>query len=762
LTVAGSLTGHHDLAGLPALKQLAVIGNALPRRCGLATFTTDTVDALRKRFPAMRVDHYAMDDRTGVAYPEGITTIAVDDPAAYRETAGLIEASGAEAIWLQHEFGIFGGDAGSFILGLLERSTLPLVVTLHTILDQPSDSERQVFVKLLTRAAHLIVMAERGRAILREVYGIAETMISIIPHGAPDRAYVEPDAVKARFGLDGRKVVMTFGLLSPNKGVQYMIEAMPQIIAEVSDASYIVIGATHPNLVRAEGEAYRESLIGRAAALGVADRIRLVDTFVQKEELLDWLEACDVYVSSPLNLAQVTSGTLSYAVALGKPVVSTPYVHASEILGDGTGVLVPPRDADALATAVSHLLSDHPARAVMAARAYAAGREMLWPRVIERAVAIIEQTLAPARRTFLPRQPRSAVLAPDLAALRGMTDATGMFQHGIYSVPDRNHGYCIDDNARALILVCTAPDAAGDDLDRLSTIYASFIQHAWNPDLRLFRNFMCFDRSWCEEGGSEDSNGRTLWSLGCAAAEGRTRSMRDWALHLFDRSAPLASRLGSPRARAFAALGAAQLLSVVPSHELSREILESTGDLLQQLLAVSRRPSWTWFEEVLAYDNARLPEALIRAGCALRRPELTNQGIETLDWLNTMQTSSNACFQPVGTDSFGRRHAKPLPFDQQPLEAQATIDACRAAYAATGETRWVDAAHWAYRWFTGDNLLGLPLASPQDGGCYDGLMPHGLNRNQGAESILALQLANVAISTLSKGDTRATTTGDAA
>jgi len=760
--VAGSLTGHHDLAGLPALKQLAVIGNALPRRCGLATFTTDTVDALRKRFPAMRVDHYAMDDRTGVAYPEGITTIAVDDPAAYRETAGLIEASGAEAIWLQHEFGIFGGDAGSFILGLLERSTLPLVVTLHTILDQPSDSERQVFVKLLTRAAHLIVMAERGRAILREVYGIAETMISIIPHGAPDRAYVEPDAVKARFGLDGRKVVMTFGLLSPNKGVQYMIEAMPQIIAEVSDASYIVIGATHPNLVRAEGEAYRESLIGRAAALGVADRIRLVDTFVQKEELLDWLEACDVYVSSPLNLAQVTSGTLSYAVALGKPVVSTPYVHASEILGDGTGVLVPPRDADALATAVSHLLSDHPARAVMAARAYAAGREMLWPRVIERAVAIIEQTLAPARRTFLPRQPRSAVLAPDLAALRGMTDATGMFQHGIYSVPDRNHGYCIDDNARALILVCTAPDAAGDDLDRLSTIYASFIQHAWNPDLRLFRNFMCFDRSWCEEGGSEDSNGRTLWSLGCAAAEGRTRSMRDWALHLFDRSAPLASRLGSPRARAFAALGAAQLLSVVPSHELSREILESTGDLLQQLLAVSRRPSWTWFEEVLAYDNARLPEALIRAGCALRRPELTNQGIETLDWLNTMQTSSNACFQPVGTDSFGRRHAKPLPFDQQPLEAQATIDACRAAYAATGETRWVDAAHWAYRWFTGDNLLGLPLASPQDGGCYDGLMPHGLNRNQGAESILALQLANVAISTLSKGDTRATTTGDAA
>jgi hypothetical protein len=469
-----------------------------------------------------------------------------------------------------------------------------------------------------------------------------------------------------------------------------------------------------------------------------------------------------VYVSSPLNLAQITSGTLAYAVALGKPVVSTPYVHAREILVEGPGVLVPPRDVDALATAVTHLLSDDSARAAMAARAYAAGREMLWPRAMERAAALIEAALAPAQQTFLQRQAQTAVLLPDLAALRGMTDATGMFQHGIYSVPDRNHGYCIDDNARALILVCTAPTATGDDLDQLSTVYASFIQHAWNPDLGLFRNFMRFDRSWCEEAGSEDSNGRTLWSLGCAAAKGRTQPLRDWALHLFDRSAPLAAGLGSPRARAFAALGAAKLLSAVPAHALAREILESTANLLKQQLAASRRPNWIWFEEVLAYDNARLPEALLRAGYALGRPELIHQGIETLDWLITMQTSSKGSFQPVGTDSFGRRHAAPLPFDQQPLEAQATIDACRAAYDATSEGRWLDLAHWAYGWFTGDNLLGLPLASRQDGGCYDGLMPHGLNRNQGAESILALQLSNVAISTLSKRDTGATKAGGAA
>ncbi len=411
-------------ADLPVLRHIAIIGNALPRRCGLATFTTDTVNAMRSRFPNLTVDHYAMDDGTGVTYPDNVRTIAVNDQAAYRETAGLIEASGAQAIWLQHEFGIFGGDAGTYILELLERSTLPLMATLHTILDEPSDNERQVFVRLLARAAHLIVMAERGRSILRDAYGIAETMVSLVPHGAPDRAYVDPDTVKARFGLEGRKVVTTFGLLSPNKGVQYVIEAMQQIIAKVPDAYYIVIGATHPNLVRVEGEAYRDSLIARAAEFGVTDRIRFVDTFVQQDELLDWLEACDVYVSSPLNLAQVTSGTLSYAVALGKPVVSTPYVHACEILKDETGVLVPPRDVDALAKTISHLLGDDTERAAMAARAYAVGREMLWPLAMERAAALIEEVLATARPVLSRHNPR-VVLAPELAALRRMTDDTG-------------------------------------------------------------------------------------------------------------------------------------------------------------------------------------------------------------------------------------------------------------------------------------------------------------------------------------------------
>lgn len=744
---------------------VAVVGNALPRRCGLATFTSDTVAALRARFPDMVVDHYAMDDGSDVAYPADIRLIDAADVAAYREAAGIIEASGAQAIWLQHEFGIFGGDAGAHVLTLAERSTLPLIVTLHTVLAQPSPAERHVMDRLLRRASHLIVMAESARATLRDAYGVADARISVIPHGVPDRAYVDPAGVKPRFGLDGRKVVMTFGLLGPDKGLGDVIAAMPAIVAAEPSALYVVIGATHPNLLREQGEAYRESLQRLAAERGVADHVRFVDTFLDQEDLLDWLEVADVYATPYLNLAQITSGTLSYAVALGKPVVSTPYRHAAEILADDRGVLVPPRDPAAQAAAIGRLLADDAARAAMAARAYGFGRTMLWPTNAERAMAIAGRAIAAAKRQIPAARDRRAALAADFGALRRMTDDTGLLQHGIFSVPDRDHGYCVDDNARALILMCRAATAGladGDEIARLSSVYAAFVQHAWNPDRRLFRNFMGFDRQWRESEGSEDSNGRTLWALGTAAAQGHDRATRDWAIHLFDHAIALAERLGSPRAQAFAGLGAAEVLAAHPGHAAARAALEATGDLLHRLLVAARRPDWAWFEAVLAYDNARLPEALIRAGQGLDRPEFTACGLETLAWIREQQTNAAGAFRPVGTDSFGRAYAAPLPFDQQPLEAQAMIDACLAAHAATGDAGWVEGARQAYGWFVGENDLGLSLVERQGGGCHDGLMPHGVNRNQGAESILALQLANVAISALSFEDRAATTTRDAA
>ncbi|QTH20671.1 glycosyltransferase [Rhizorhabdus wittichii] len=737
-----------DRPPAPRIRHIAVVGNALPRRCGLATFTSHVIDALRARFPALLVDHYAMDDGSGVAYPAPVRTIAADDPAAYRLAAGLIEASGAQAIWLQHEFGIFGGEGGRHVLDLVERSTLPIVATLHTVLEHPSPAERAPFEALLRRASHLIVMAERGRRILQEVYGVAADRIAVIPHGVPDRAHADPEAAKARLGLAGRRIVMTFGLLAPDKGIDVMIEAMPAIAAAHPDCCYLVIGATHPNLVREQGEALREALTARAEALGIAGHVRFVDAFLEQQALLDRLEACDVYVTPYLNMAQITSGTLSYAIGLGKPVVSTPYLHAAEILADGHGVLVPPRDAGALAAAVSGLLRDDEARDALARRAYALGRELLWPRAVERAMGLIAAAVEERPRAG-PLAVRPARPPLHLGALLRMTDGTGLLQHGIHGIPDRNHGYCIDDNARALILMCRIEGGDRALIDRLAATYAAFVHHGWNPERGRFRNFMGYDRRWCEEVGSEDSNGRTLWALGSAAARGADPGLRGWAAALFDEALPLAGELVSPRARAFAALGAAERLAADPGHAPSRAVLRDVVDGLMALLATARQPGWTWFEAVLAYDNARLPEALLRAGAALGDQAAIDAGLETLAWICGVQRGPGGGFRPVGTDSFHRPYASPLPYDQQPLEAQATIDACLAALAATGDGQWAECARNAHGWFTGDNDLGLSLAQAGDGGCFDGLMPHGINRNQGAESILALQLANLAMASLS-------------
>ncbi len=733
------------------ITRLALIGNFLPRQCGIATYTTDVFTAMRARFPDVAVDVYAMDDHPGrYAYPPEVSgTIPETDLSAYLETARKIDASGADAIWVQHEYGIYGGPAGDYLLALLDRTTLPVVVALHTILEKPNPDERRVMEGLLRRAARVIVMAERGRDILQRVYGASPRQIVMIPHGVPDRELVDPDSLKPQFGWEGRKVVLTFGLLAPNKGIETVIEALPAVIERHPNLLYVVLGATHPNLVAHQGEAYRDRLKALAEVRGVAGNVTFVDAFVEHDELLGYLQAADIYVTPYTNPAQITSGTLSYAVGVGKPVISTPYVHATEILADGHGVLVPFGDVAAFAREIDTLLSSDRDRLRLSQRAYARGRTMIWPQLAETSMAEIRAVVA--ARPFRLAKPSAPLkpLKPDFAAVERMSDSTGMLQHSIYSIPDRRHGYCIDDNCRALMLMSAIPDMDPILRDKWTTIYASFVQYAWNPDERRFRNFMRFDRSWCEDVGSEDSNGRTVWALGITARDAQLAKHRDWATAMYDSTASCALDLGSLRAQAFAMLGAAAMLEASPGHQLSLSILAKFPDIHLALLEKARRPEWQWFEIVLAYDNARLPQALIRAGQALGRQELIDCGLATLDWIVAKQTSPEGRFRAVGTESFGRSYEDPLQFDQQPLEAQATVDACTAAYEATGDQRWRDEAERAYRWFLGGNDLNLPLASVADGGCFDGLMPTGLNRNQGAESILALQLANCAISGVS-------------
>jgi len=626
------------------IDHLALIGNFLPRKCGIATYTTDTFTALKGRFADLKIDVYAMDDHPGrYVYPPEVTrSIPEQDRMAYLDAARAIEASGAQAIWLQHEYGIFGGPAGEYILALLDRVSLPVIVTLHTILEKPDADQRRVMEGLLQRASRVVVMAERGREILERVYGASARSIVMIPHGVPDRAFVVPDTLKPKFGWEGREVVLTFGLLAPGKGIEVMIEAMPKIVAEHPNVLYAVLGATHPNLVAHEGEKYRDGLKALANELGVSGNIQFINAFLEHDELMDYLQAADIYATPYLNPAQITSGTLSYAIGVGKAVVSTPYVHATEILADGHGVLVDFSDSDAFAREINALLANDRNRTRLQQRAYARGRTMIWPRLAEVAMREIIMMVATKPRRLYGLSASFTSLRPDFSAVERMSDSTGMLQHSIFSVPDRHHGYCIDDNARALMLVSHMPNMDAIQRDKWMTIYASFVQYAWNPEARRFRNFMNFDRTWCEDTGSEDSNGRTLWSLGVTARDAQSSKHRDWAVRMFDMTASITMELGSPRAHAFAMLGAAAMLDAHPRHALSRQILSRYGSELSDLLEVARRPEWEWFEIVLAYDNARLPEALIRAGIALGRPDFIECGLTTLDWIVGQQTSRKA------------------------------------------------------------------------------------------------------------------------
>ncbi len=728
--------------------RIAVIGNAMPRRCGIATYTSHSVSAMAAAYPDLIIDHYAVDDGHGdISYPDSIHTITQNDRSAYIDAAEAIGDAGTMAIWVQHEFGIFGGAAGDFLLDLLRRTALPLVVTLHTVLSAPNADEERVMRAIIDRADRLVVMADHGKTILIDRYGVDAATIAVIPHGVPDRALIDASEAKAKVGLPQRPTVMTFGLLAPSKGIDTMIAALPAILDAQPATLYYVLGATHPAVKRKHGETYRAGLIAQAEALGVADAVRFDDRFFDDDDLLDWLQAADVYATPYDNPQQVTSGALSYAVAMGRPVVATPYVHACEILADGVGTIVDFADVDGFATAISGLLGDDRMRRAASERTWRVGRSMIWSAnaaamTTEIATAIAAQ---PVPIRVADRTAGGGVLSVDLAAVERMTDGVGIFQHGIFQVPDRAHGYCIDDNARALILACRCGLGYQDRALALATTYAAFIQHAWNPDSRRFRNFMGYSRNWLESVGSDDSNGRAIWALGVAAAEAPTQSLRQWALQLLVEAMPIAEDFTSPRATAFMMLGADALLQARPGDGAGRTILARGAALLSGLVTTSRRTEWPWFEAVLAYDNARLPEALLRAGRALGDSAITALGLETLDWIVSQQTSQRGHFRAVGTDSFGSRYALPRRFDQQPLEAAATVDACLVAADVTGDRRWLDAAKCAHDWFLGGNDLALSLASAGDGGCYDGLSPQGVNRNQGAESILALQMATCAM-----------------
>jgi glycosyltransferase involved in cell wall biosynthesis len=735
--------------------RVAFVGNYLPRQCGIATFTTDLCDALGAEYGSGRLFAIPVNDpESSYQYPERVRLeLEQEDLSSYERAADFLNFNGNDLVCLQHEYGIYGGTSGSHILALLRKVKMPLVTTLHTVLRDPDANQRAILEEIARLSDRLVVMSELAAQLLREVYSVPSGKIDIIPHGVPDLPFMDPNYFKDKFGTEGKSVLLTFGLLSPNKGIENVIRALPSILARYPNLVYIVSGVTHPHIRRREGERYREQLAALAEELGVSNQLILNNRFVSAEELVEHVGAADIYITPYLQEAQVVSGTLAIALGAGKAIISTPYWHAKELLAEKRGVIVPFANPDAIAEAVLALLENDAERHAMRKRAYLHSRGTTWPNTARAYMASFQR--ARFERSLQPRPAQQddtgaglidALPALNAGHLSAMTDDTGMLQHAIFSVPNTREGYTTDDNARALIVSVLLDEDPSyrcrPDRPRLSDRYLAFLWLAFNTETGRFRNFLGYDRKWLEDVGSDDSHGRALWSLGKVLEHSRNAGMRGAAGRLFEAALPATLNFTSPRAWAYCILGMQAYLDWFPGDRTVQGARNILANRLLDIYERSHSGTWRWFEKSLSYANARLSQALILAGWRSDNQRMIEIGMDSLRWLMTEQLRGNAeIFVPIGSNGFFIEGSAKARFDQQPVEACATVSACLEVYGLTEERQWYGEAQRVFRWFLGKNDLRTPLYDPTTGGCKDGLHPDRVNENQGAESTLSFLMA---------------------
>ena len=549
--------------------RIAMIGNYLPRKCGIATFTTDLCDAIHAEYRTTELLALPVNDtEEGYSYPARVRfELSQDSLASYRQAADFLNFSNIDLICLQHEYGIFGGPAGSHILELLRRLRMPVVTTLHTVLREPNLDQRMVMKEIAALSDRLIVMSRQSADILQEVFQVSPEKIDLIPHGIPDLHFTDPNFYKDAFGTEGKDVLLTFGLLSPNKGIENVIQALPSILSRHSNTVYMISGVTHPHILRQEGDKYRLYLQKLAKDIGVEASVIFRNRFVSPQELVELIGAADIYITPYKHKGQVVSGTLAYALSAGKAIISTPYLHAIELLDDERGLLVPFDDPQAIADKTIALLDNGTARHAMRKRAYLYARDMVWDRVAQQYMGSFERVhnerLRNPRATFSAQNTEKALdrlPTIKLDHLHRMTDDTGIVEHA----PE---GYTTDDNARALIVAIlleefgsSAPAGALD----LASRYLAFLWLAFEPTSRRFRNCLSYERQWQEPQGSEDSHGRALWGLGTVLGRSKDAGLRGAAGRLFELAIPAAVEFKSPRACAFALLGLQEYLDSFP------------------------------------------------------------------------------------------------------------------------------------------------------------------------------------------------------
>ena len=591
----------------PNLQTIAFIGNYIPRQCGIATFTNDLLQAVSNELPKSSCCALAMNDKPeSYPYPNQVRfELNANRLKDYSLAAEFLNVNKVDVVCLQHEFGIYGGEHGNYILTLLRNLHMPIVSTLHTLIPNPQPKIKKIIETIGRLSDRLIVMSHQAKTLLKEDYGIPAEKVNVIHHGIPDVPFIDPNFFKDQFGVEGKDVILTFGLINPGKGIETMIDALPKIVKKHPNVTYIVLGATHPNVKKEHGESYRYSLQIRARELGVEEHIIFFNRFVELEELCEFLGAADIYVTPYINKEQIVSGTLAYALGTGKAIISTPYWYAEEILEDGKGIIVPFKNPESIADHIINLLDNEIERHIMRKKAYIFSRDMVWKEVarnyIEIFAEVVEKRLSEPKTILRIKSLRTSPFdlpQPKFDHLDRLTDDVGILQHANFIIPNRKHGYSTDDNAKALIVVLLAQNLLIEDnlLDNLDCRYLSFLLHAFNEKNGRFRNFLGYDRKWLEDEGSEDSHGRAVWSLGITVALSKTKEFGDQALRFFDKAVSVLSEFKSPRALAFGLIGIHAYLARFGGDSKIRRVREKIANRLFEMYCSNASDKWPWIE----------------------------------------------------------------------------------------------------------------------------------------------------------------------
>ena len=744
---------------VPKKMKIAYIGTYPPRQCGIATFTQNLYQSMVTNPAAVTNGNkpkkdsiegviVAMNDHDPTYnYPDEVKlTIRQEHQRDYLEAARFINLSGADACIIEHEFGIFGGQNGLYILPLIHRLEIPLIVTLHTIVKDPSYNEKVVLSKICKMAQKVVVMSHKAIELLTEIYHVDSSKISLIVHGVPEIQF-DKEQSRKEFKLDHKKVLLTFGILSRNKGIETVINALPALIKKHPDLLYIVLGKTHPNVVRDSGEEYRNYLHDLVNTLGLDNHVRFINEFIDERELFKYLSSCDIYITPYLNEEQITSGTLYYAVGVGSAVVSTPFWHASELLDEGRGRFFNFNDSDGLSNILMDLLDNPHELKKIRSKAFEYGKTTTWPKSGGKYITLAKQVVASKAKVFAKTETLiDPFLLPafSLNYIKRLTDDTGIIQHAKFGIPNLKEGYCLDDNARALLMVLMAyRQKKGVVARNLAPIYLSYIHYMQNED-GSFRNFLNFERNFLDEKGSEDSFGRAIWALGYLIGNAPDDSYLQTGKLIFFDASPHFEKIESVRGIANTMLGISYYLKENPSDESMIKVLRNLAGKLIDHYEENRSPGWHWFEPILTYDNGLLPLALLHAAEILGDDKISKIAMESMDFLTGL-TLKDGYLSIIGNEEWYEKGGKRSMYAQQPVDALAMILMYQQAFYLTNDKEYLSKLFSCFMWFLGQNDLRMSLYDFETKGCFDGLEKYGVNRNQGAESSLAYLISHLIV-----------------